>query len=154
MQVGEPSVEDTIQILAGIQPKYEEHHKVHYTKEAVEAAARLSHRYLTGRFLPDKAIDILDEAGARKRVSQMTDVYKRQAMNHFCREFGFRSISIQGISREDEGNSSQLASTLKKLRSAGVKALFPEYSSNPKKMCIRDRYLRRILSALFQKPAP
>ncbi len=72
MQVGEPSVEDTIQILAGIQPKYEEHHKVHYTKEAVEAAAKLSHRYLTGRFLPDKAIDILDEAGARKRVSQMT----------------------------------------------------------------------------------
>lgn len=72
VQVGEPSVEDTIQILAGIQPKYEEHHKVHYTKEAVEAAAKLSHRYLTGRFLPDKAIDILDEAGARKRVSQMT----------------------------------------------------------------------------------
>ena len=72
VQVGEPSVEDTIQILAGIQPKYEEHHKVHYTKEAVEAAAKLSHRYLTGRFLPDKAIDILDEAAARKRVSQMT----------------------------------------------------------------------------------
>lgn len=45
---------------------------MHYTKEAVEAAAKLSHRYLTGRFLPDKAIDILDEAGARKRVSQMT----------------------------------------------------------------------------------
>ncbi len=72
VQVGEPSVEDTIRILAGIQPKYEEHHKVHYTTEAIEAAARLSHRYLTGRFLPDKAIDILDEAGARKRVSQMT----------------------------------------------------------------------------------
>lgn len=72
VHVGEPSVEDTIRILAGIQPKYEEHHKVHYTTEAIEAAARLSHRYLTGRFLPDKAIDILDEAGARKRVSQMT----------------------------------------------------------------------------------
>jgi len=72
VQVGEPSVEDTIRILSGIQPKYEEHHKVHYTKEAIEAAAKLSHRYLTGRFLPDKAIDILDEAGARKRVSQMT----------------------------------------------------------------------------------
>lgn len=72
VQVGEPSVQDTIQILIGIQPKYEEHHKVHYTKEAIEAAAKLSHRYLTGRFLPDKAIDILDEAGARKRVSQMT----------------------------------------------------------------------------------
>lgn len=72
VQVGEPSVDDTIKILTGIQSKYEEHHKVHYTTEAIEAAAKLSHRYLTGRFLPDKAIDILDEAGSRKRVSQMT----------------------------------------------------------------------------------
>lgn len=56
------------------------------------------------------------------------------AMNHFCKEFGFRSISIQGVSREDEGNSAQLAATLKKLRESGVKALFPEYSSNPKSL--------------------
>ena len=48
------------------------------------------------------------------------------AMNHFCREFGFRSISMQGVSREDEGNSAQLAATLKKLREAKVKAVFPE----------------------------
>ncbi len=72
VHVKEPSVSDTIKILQGLQPKYEEHHKVHYSDEAIEAAAQLSHRYLTGRFLPDKAIDILDEAGARKRVSQMT----------------------------------------------------------------------------------
>ncbi len=70
--VGEPTVEDTVQILQGIQIKYEDHHKVRYTPEAIQAAAKLSHRYLTGRFLPDKAIDILDEAGSRKRVSQMT----------------------------------------------------------------------------------
>lgn len=56
------------------------------------------------------------------------------AMNHFCKEFGFRSMSIQGISREDEGNSAQLAAMLKKLRETGVKALFPEYSSNPKSL--------------------
>ena len=72
VQVGEPSVEDTIKILHGIQSKYEDHHKVRYTDDAISTAAKLSHRYLTGRFLPDKAIDILDEAGARKRVSQMT----------------------------------------------------------------------------------
>lgn len=72
VQVGEPSVPDTILILKGIQGKYEEHHKVRYTDDAVEASAKLSHRYLTGRFLPDKAIDILDEAGSRKRVAQMT----------------------------------------------------------------------------------
>lgn len=72
VQVGEPSVDDTILILRGIAPKYEDHHKVHYTPKAIEAAAKLSQRYLTGRFLPDKAIDILDEAGSRKRVARMT----------------------------------------------------------------------------------
>lgn len=72
VQVKEPSVDDTILILQGIQEHYEDHHKVRYTPAAVAASAKLSHRYLTGRFLPDKAIDILDEAGARKRVAQMT----------------------------------------------------------------------------------
>lgn len=56
------------------------------------------------------------------------------AMNHFCREFGFRSISVQGVSREDEGNPAQLAATLKKLRASGVRAIFPEYSANPKSL--------------------
>lgn len=64
-----PSVEDTIQILKGIQPKYEAHHKAKFTPEAMESAARLSDRYLTNRFLPDKAIDVMDEAGSRARIS-------------------------------------------------------------------------------------
>ncbi len=72
VQVGEPSVEDTILILKGLAPRYEEHHHVHYTAKALEAAANLSKRYLTGRFLPDKAIDLMDEAGSRLRVARMT----------------------------------------------------------------------------------
>ncbi len=72
VQVGEPSVEDTIQILKGIAPQYEKHHHVHYTPKALEFAASLSKRYLTGRFLPDKAIDLMDEAGSRLRVARMT----------------------------------------------------------------------------------
>ncbi len=72
VQVGEPSVEDTILILKGLAPRYEEHHHVRYTPQALEAAANLSKRYLTGRFLPDKAIDIMDEAGSRLRVARMT----------------------------------------------------------------------------------
>ncbi len=72
VQVGEPSVEDTILILKGLAPRYEEHHHVRYTPKALEAAANLSKRYLTGRFLPDKAIDIMDEAGSRLRVARMT----------------------------------------------------------------------------------
>ncbi len=72
VKVEAPSVDQTIQILKGIRPKYEAHHKAKITDEALEAAAKLSDRYLTGRFLPDKAIDIMDEAGSRARISSMT----------------------------------------------------------------------------------
>ena len=72
VNVAPPSVEETIQILKGIRPKYEAHHKVQLTDSALEAAAKLSDRYLTGRVLPDKAIDIKDEAGSRARITAMT----------------------------------------------------------------------------------
>jgi ATP-dependent Clp protease ATP-binding subunit ClpC len=72
VKVEEPSVEDAILILQGLRSKYEAHHKADFTNDAIEACVRLSARYLTGRFLPDKAIDILDEAGARARITSMT----------------------------------------------------------------------------------
>src|SRR5215210_1784969 len=72
VKVEAPSVEETIQILKGIRPKYEQHHKARYTDDAIESSAKLSDRYLTGRFLPDKAIDVMDEAGARARIGSMT----------------------------------------------------------------------------------
>jgi len=72
VKVEAPSVEQTILILKGIRPKYEAHHKARILDEAIEAAAKLSDRYLTGRFLPDKAIDIMDEAGSRARIGAMT----------------------------------------------------------------------------------
>ncbi|MEI6376376.1 MAG: ATP-dependent Clp protease ATP-binding subunit, partial [bacterium] len=72
VKIEAPSVEDTILILKGLRPKYEAHHKAVITDAALEAAAKLSDRYLTGRFLPDKAIDIMDEAGSRARIGAMT----------------------------------------------------------------------------------
>jgi len=72
VKVDAPSVADTILILKGLRPKYEAHHKAVITDAAVEAAAKLSDRYLTGRFLPDKAIDVMDEAGSRARIGAMT----------------------------------------------------------------------------------
>ncbi|MGA9578994.1 MAG: ATP-dependent Clp protease ATP-binding subunit, partial [Terrimicrobiaceae bacterium] len=72
VKVEAPSVDQTILILKGIRPKYEAHHKARISDEALEAAARLSDRYLTGRFLPDKAIDVMDEAGSRARIAAMT----------------------------------------------------------------------------------
>mgnify|MGYP000599892282 CR=1 FL=1 len=70
--VDEPSVEDTIEMLRGLRDRYEAHHKVRISDEAVGAAARLAHRYVTDRHLPDKAIDIMDEAAARLRVALFT----------------------------------------------------------------------------------
>jgi ATP-dependent Clp protease ATP-binding subunit ClpC len=72
VKVEAPSVEEAVQILKGLRPKYEAHHKARLTDEALEAAVKLSDRYLTGRFLPDKAIDVMDEAGARARINAMT----------------------------------------------------------------------------------
>ena len=72
IQVEEPSVETTVQVLRGLRDRYEAHHKVSITEEALEAAANLANRYINDRFLPDKAIDLIDEAGARLRIQKMT----------------------------------------------------------------------------------
>ena len=72
VQVDEPSIDDTISILKGLRDRYEAHHRVSYTDDALAAAANLSDRYINDRFLPDKAVDLLDEAGARMRIKRMT----------------------------------------------------------------------------------
>ena len=92
VRVDEPSVEDTIAILKGIRHKYEAHHHAKYTDDALEAAAKLSARYLPGRFLPDKAIDAIDEAGARVAIVSTTrspDLREKEA-------------AIEAIRREKE----------------------------------------------------
>ncbi|MCG3138338.1 MAG: Negative regulator of genetic competence ClpC/MecB [Phycisphaerae bacterium] len=70
--VGEPSLEETMAILQGLRDRYEAHHRVHFTEAALEEAVKLSSRYITGRVQPDKSIDVLDEAGARIRLRNMT----------------------------------------------------------------------------------
>ncbi len=72
VKVEAPSVEEAILILKGLRQKYEDHHKVEFTDKALEVSVKLSDRYLTGRFLPDKAIDVMDEAGSRARIGAMT----------------------------------------------------------------------------------
>ena len=80
VKVDAPSVEDTILILKGIRSRYEDHHKVEFTDGALVAAAKLSERYITSRFLPDKAIDIVDEAGARARIESLKQPPEFEAM--------------------------------------------------------------------------
>ena len=73
IMVDPPTVEETVEILKGLRDKYEAHHRVKFLDEALEAAAKLSDRYISGRFLPDKAIDLIDEAGARARLQILTE---------------------------------------------------------------------------------
>src|SRR6266568_1532948 len=72
VKVEAPSVEEAILILKGLRPKYEDHHKAEFTDQAIEASVKLSDRYITDRYLPDKAIDLMDEAGSRARIGTMT----------------------------------------------------------------------------------
>ena len=72
IQVDEPTVEDTIEILKGLRDRYEAHHRINISDEALEAAAKLSDRYVSDRFLPDKAIDLIDEASSKVRLKSHT----------------------------------------------------------------------------------
>ena len=72
IQVAEPSIAHTIDILRGLRDRYEAHHRITITDEALVAAAQMADRYISDRFLPDKAIDLIDEAGARLRIRRMT----------------------------------------------------------------------------------
>ncbi|MBI4122128.1 MAG: AAA family ATPase, partial [Parcubacteria group bacterium] len=109
--VGEPSVEDTIAILRGIKEKYEVHHGVRITDQAIIAAANLSSRYITDRFLPDKAIDLIDEATSalRMEIDSMPiqlDKYKRQLMKY--------EIERAALKKETDEQSQQRLAEIEK----------------------------------------
>ncbi|HEU5283851.1 MAG TPA: Clp protease N-terminal domain-containing protein, partial [Burkholderiales bacterium] len=97
--VEEPSVEDTIAILRGLQEKYEVHHGVEITDPAIVAAAELSHRYITDRFLPDKAIDLIDEAGSRIRMEIDS---KPEAMDRLERRIIQLKIEREALKKETD----------------------------------------------------
>ncbi|MCX8089701.1 MAG: ATP-dependent Clp protease ATP-binding subunit [Verrucomicrobiae bacterium] len=106
VKVDAPSIEETIEILKGLRPKYEEHHKAEYTDRALEAAVRLSDRYITDRFLPDKAIDVMDEAGARARISTMTRPPEAKALEAEIEEL--RARKEQAIKNQDFEGAAQM----------------------------------------------
>ncbi|MBC7734910.1 MAG: ATP-dependent chaperone ClpB [Bacteriovorax sp.] len=106
VMVGEPTVEATIAILRGLQQKYEVHHGVEITDPAIVAAAELSHRYITDRFLPDKAIDLIDEAASRVRIEIDS---KPEAMDKLDRRLIQLQIERAAVTREkDEASQRRL----------------------------------------------
>lgn len=104
--VEEPSIEQAVEILKGIAPKYEEHHKVAITGEAIRAAVILSERYINDRNLPDKAIDLIDEAAAAARLANMHVSDKLKTMQHAIKEMDFQIEEC--IKAEDFKTASEL----------------------------------------------
>ncbi len=124
--VGEPSVEDTIQILRGIQEKYEAHHGVRITDAALVAAATLSDRYITGRQLPDKAIDLVDEAASRLRMEiesspEEIDQLRRQVDRLKMEEFALAKESDDASRERLEALRADLADKEEELRGLEVR---------------------------------
>ena len=118
--VDEPSVEDTISILRGLKEKYEAHHKVKITDGALVAAATLSHRYITDRFLPDKAIDLVDEAAARLRMQIDS---KPEELDNLDREIVRLKIEQEALKKErDPASKDRLKRLEKDLASLQEKA--------------------------------
>ena len=107
MFIEEPTVEATIAILRGLQERYELHHGVDITDPAIVAAAELSHRYITDRFLPDKAIDLIDEAGARLRMEIDS---KPEVMDKLERRLIQLKIEREAVKKEkDEASQKRLS---------------------------------------------
>lgn len=112
IDVAEPDEEEAIRILTGIAPKYEEHHHVKYTPDALEAAVRLSARYINDRHLPDKAIDLIDEAGALVRLKNLKHSDKAEEYKDSIRKLDLqiaRSIKIEAYAQAVELRNQQKA---------------------------------------------
>jgi len=128
VKVEAPSIEDAIEILRGLRHKYEEHHRAEFTDDAVEAAVKLSDRYITDRFLPDKAIDVLDEAGSRARISTMTRPPEVKALEveieqvKSKKELAIKNQDFEGAAKMrdlEKQTKDKLENLLKEWRAAG-----------------------------------
>ncbi|AII10799.1 ATP-dependent Clp protease ATP-binding subunit [Rhodococcus opacus] len=116
VMVSEPSVDDTVEILRGLADVYEEHHQVHYSDESLVAAADLSDRYIADRFMPDKAIDLIDQAGARVRLRTRTpDADTRSAEEEIAR---LEREKDSAVSNEDYTRAEQLKTEITQKREA------------------------------------
>ena len=121
VKVEAPSVEDTVLILKGIRSKYEEHHNVNFSDKALDAAAKLTDRYVTGRYLPDKAIDAIDEAGARSRMQSMQRPPEIEKLSDEIKEVC--ALKESAISDQNFEEAAEARDKEKKLRSKRERVL-------------------------------
>ena len=112
--MGEPSEEQAERILEGLRGRYEEHHKVHFTDDALQTAVQLADRYIQDRYLPDKAIDVIDEAGARMRIRNMTRPSELQDLDEQLRKV--QNDKNDAIAQQDFERAAKLRDDEAKLR--------------------------------------
>ena len=120
LTVGEPSEEQSIRIMEGLRDRYEAHHHVQFTDAALQAAVQLSSRYIQDRFLPDKAIDVLDEAGARMRIRNMTLLPQLSELDEKIREA--RTAKDAAIASQDFEKAAELRDEENRLRAERAEA--------------------------------
>ncbi|AEF80751.1 ATP-dependent Clp protease ATP-binding subunit [Leadbettera azotonutricia] len=149
--VEEPSLDETIEILEGIKKHYEEHHGVTYTPEAVDAAARLAQRYITGRFMPDKAIDILDEAGAMKKLAPPVIPPEISGLEDEIRKLTDEKVFM--VTAQDYEGAAELRDKVRGLRGRleTMKVAW-EQSTRAEKLKVDEADIRRIVAEITGIP--
>lgn len=140
-----PNIEETIEILRGLKKKYETHHNVFITEEAIESAAVLSDQYVHGRFLPDKAIDLIDEAGARVRVATMNQPSEVSQLEEQIEKT--KQAKEQAISLQEYEKAARLRDEEKKLREKlqGLKTEWDSYKEEHK-ILVDDEAVAQVVS--------
>ncbi len=150
--VEEPTVEDTVTILNGIKKQYEDHHNVVYTEKAVTAAAVLSNRYITDRFLPDKAIDLLDEAGAVKRIDNTVRPQSIRSMEEEIEELTAKKIEL--VNNQDYEKAAAVRDQVRQLK-ADMEKMLGEWNNSMKveKATVYESDIDEIISSITGIPA-
>ncbi|MDR2618893.1 MAG: ATP-dependent Clp protease ATP-binding subunit, partial [Treponema sp.] len=149
--VEEPNLEETLEILQGLQKRYEEHHRVTYTPEATEAAVRLAGRYITGRCMPDKAIDILDEAGAMKKLEPPLLPPEISGLEEEIRKLVEEKGAM--VTAQDYEQAAEIRDRVRSLRSRleSIRLAW-EQSSNTEGLLVNEGDIRKVVAEITGIP--
>ncbi len=149
--VEEPTLEETVAILRGIRTAYEDHHRVVYTDQAVVAAAKLAQRYVTGRFMPDKAIDLLDEAGARRKLE--TDARPAELADIEAEIRRLSSEKTALVSAQDYERAAELRDRVRSLRAhlEGLRETW-EQAARDARPVVDEKVIREVVSEVTGIP--
>jgi len=149
--IEEPDLDGTIAVLHGIRARYEDHHRVAYTDKAIEAAARLAQRYVAGRFMPDKAIDLLDEAGAKRKLETDTRPAEIGEIENEIQRMTREKAEL--VSSQDYERAAELRDEVRLLRSRldSIREAW-ELASQEQRPVVEESDVRRVVSEITGIP--